>query len=80
MKWPPGNANAALAKRRREKPTGLPGAYHGPGLVQSGIIWKRWEREAQRLFIEFWRTADDRHLRAFAAHVRAMRSYGGPRK
>ena len=46
----------------------------------TGIIWKRWEGEARRLFIEFWRTADERHLRAFAAHVKAMRSYcGGPR-
>ena len=55
-----------------------------PGQLQSGDratgIWKRWEREARRLFIEFWRTADERHLRAFAAHVKAMRSYcGGPR-
>jgi hypothetical protein len=77
MTSPPGNANAALAKRRREKRIGLHGAYHGPGLVQSGIIWKRWEREAARLFSLFWRTADERHLCAFATHVRAMRTYGG---
>jgi hypothetical protein len=50
-----------------------PRAYHARGLVQSGIIWKRWEREARRLFIEFWRTADDRRLRAFTTHIRAMR-------
>jgi hypothetical protein len=61
------------------KLTGLPGAYHCPGLVQNGIIWAGWEREARRLFILFWQTANERHLRAFAAHVRAMRLYGGPR-
>ena len=32
---PPGNANAALAKRRREKLTGLPGAYHFAPIVQA---------------------------------------------
>ena len=31
---PPGNANAALAKRRREKLTGLAGAYHFAPIVQ----------------------------------------------
>jgi hypothetical protein len=43
----------------------------------SGIIWRRWSREAARLFAEFWRTADERHLFAFATHVRAMRERGG---
>ena len=47
--------------------------YHGHGLVQTGIIWNRWHREAQRLFGEYWPTADDRHLEAFATHIRAMR-------
>jgi hypothetical protein len=80
MKWPPENANAALAKRRREKLTGLPGAYHAPSSVQGGIIWRRWEREARRLFIEFWRTSDERHLRAFATHVYGMRVHDGRRR
>ena len=31
---PLGNANAALAKRRREKLTGLTGAYHFAPIVQ----------------------------------------------
>jgi hypothetical protein len=73
MNSPPGNANAALTKRRREKLTDVLRAYHAPGLVQSGIILKRWEGEARRLLIEFWRTADDRHLCAFTTHIRAMR-------
>jgi hypothetical protein len=55
-------------------------AYHAPGLVQSGFIWRHWEREAARLFSLFWRTADQRHLRAFATHVEAMRGYAGRRQ
>jgi hypothetical protein len=39
-------------------------------------IWRRWEVEGGRLFRLFWTTADDRHLNAFAKHVRAMRRYG----
>ena len=35
MKWPPINAQAALAKRRREKLTGLPGAYYFAPIVQA---------------------------------------------
>jgi hypothetical protein len=76
---PPGNADAGLQDRRREKLTGLNGAYHGPELVQNGIIWKRWEREAARLFREFWRTGNQKHLGAFVRHIAAMRVYGGPR-
>jgi hypothetical protein len=36
-----------------------------------------WQREAARLFREFWRTANPKHLRAFATHVMAMRAYAG---
>jgi len=36
-------------------------------------VWQGWQREAARLFNEFWRTADERHLRAFSAHVYGMR-------
>jgi hypothetical protein len=74
---PPEKAQAALAKRRREKLIDVPRDYHAPLLVQSRIIWKRWEREAARLFSEFWRTADERHLTAFSAHVHAMRRHEG---
>ena len=34
-----------------------------------------WEREAARLFREFWRTGNQKHLRAFSAHVGALRSH-----
>ena len=76
MKWPPRNADAALAKRRREKLTGLPEVYRAPGLVQSGIIWKRWCREAQRLFAQYWKTGNPRHLHALSRHIDAMRVHG----
>jgi hypothetical protein len=79
MKWSPKIAPGAGELTGR-KLIDVPRAYHAPGFVQSGIIWRHWEREAARLFSLFWRTADDRHPRAFAAHVKAMRSYGGPRK
>ena len=34
-----------------------------------------WERQAGRLFAEFWLSGKPRHLRAFCVHVEAMRSY-----
>lgn len=34
-----------------------------------------WQREATRLFREFWRTGNQKHLRAFITHVVAMRVY-----
>ena len=45
----------------------------------TAITWHRWEIEAGRLFAEFWRTANARHLQAFASHVRAMRALAGRR-
>jgi hypothetical protein len=39
-----------------------------------------WEREAARLFREFWRVGDQRHLRAFVRHVHAMRVHQGRSK
>lgn len=50
-----------------------------PEFVQAGI-WKRWGREAARLFRLYWQTNDERHLAAFTTHVRGMRLYGGPQK
>ena len=44
------------------------------------VIWQGYEREAARLFREFWRTADERHLRAFTAHVVGMRRLAGRRR
>jgi hypothetical protein len=34
-----------------------------------------WEREAARLFREFWRNGNQKHLRAFFIHVVGMRAY-----
>jgi hypothetical protein len=70
---PPGNANAALAERRRGKLIAVPGGYHGSVLFQSGIIWRRWELEAGRLLGLFWRSGNLRHFHAFVRHVHAMR-------
>jgi hypothetical protein len=79
MTSPPKKAPGALASFTGRKLIDVPGAYHRPGLGQSGIIWKRWEREAARLFREFWSTGNQKHLRAFVRHIVAMRVYGGPR-
>jgi hypothetical protein len=73
MKSPPRNANAALAKRRREKLIDVPGCYQARGLAQAAIIWNRWQREASRLFAEYWKTGDPRHLAAFCRHAHGMR-------
>jgi hypothetical protein len=34
-----------------------------------------WGKEGARLFREFWRTGNQKHLRAFAMHVVAMRAH-----
>ena len=34
-----------------------------------------WQREAARLFREFWGIGNQKHLRAFFTHVVAMRAY-----
>jgi len=36
-----------------------------------------WQREAARLFGEYWRTNDQKHLCAFVRHVVAMRAHAG---
>jgi hypothetical protein len=43
----------------------------------NGVRAAVWEREGARLFREFWRTGDQKHLRAFFTHVVAMRGYEG---
>ncbi len=40
-------------------------------------VWIVWKHEAARLFAEYWRTNDLKHLLAFARHVHAMRTYEG---
>jgi hypothetical protein len=77
---PPGNADAGLANRRREKLIDVPGVYHGHDLAQANNVWAGWCREASRLFAEYWRTANAKHLGAFAAHVHGMRTHDGRRK
>jgi hypothetical protein len=34
-----------------------------------------WQRESARLLREYWRSGDERHLRAFCTHVSAMRAH-----
>jgi hypothetical protein len=51
------------------------GRYHALHLLQASTVWGVWKREAVRLFREFWRTANRKHLEAFFTHVAAMRGY-----
>jgi hypothetical protein len=76
---PPKKAPGALASFTGPKLIDVPRGYHRPGLGQTGIIWKRWEREAARLFGLYWRSGGLKHFHAFGRHIEAMRSYGGPR-
>jgi hypothetical protein len=39
------------------------------------VCFQHWQCEATRLFREYWRTADQKHLRAFCSHVIAMRAH-----
>jgi hypothetical protein len=73
---PPRNANALLAKGRRETLI-VSAGYQARGPIQAGIVWAIWQREAARLFREFWRSGNAKHLRAFSTHILAMRSYRG---
>jgi hypothetical protein len=50
-------------------------AYRFPPFLQLLPPLVGWEREATRLFREFWRTGNRKHLRAFFVHVVAMRAY-----
>ena len=47
--------------------------YHRFNAAQD--CFPRWQREAARLFREFWRTGNQEHLRAFSTHVAAMRAH-----
>ena len=69
MKSPPINARARRLTGRREL-TDLQRRYSVAPIVQA-----RWQREAARLFREYWRTGNPRHLAAFVRHVVAMRLY-----
>jgi len=65
----PGPEIAGAAKLR------LLQAYPRP--VPAQVCFARWQREAARLFNEYWRTGGERHLAAFVRHVVAMRSHRG---
>jgi hypothetical protein len=72
---PPGKRAGALLHAPDAK-LGLIGPYHARDSVQAGIVWAvwaAWQREAARLFGEYWRTGNQKHLRAFVRHVHAMR-------
>jgi hypothetical protein len=45
-------------------------------LLSLPYFWA-WQRETVRLFSEFWRTGDQKHLAAFYTHVMAMRAHIG---
>jgi hypothetical protein len=49
--------------------------YRSP--IPAQACFSVWKRETARLFNEYWRTADKRHLAAFITHVVAMRIHAG---
>jgi hypothetical protein len=73
---PPKKAPGALASNTGRKLITSIG-YYTFDLLQAGTVWAIWQREAERLFVEYWRTGNHRHLRAFFTHVVAMRAYEG---
>lgn len=51
--------------------------YRALDLLQARTVWAVWRREAERLFADYWRTGDLKHLRAFVRHIHAMRAHEG---
>lgn len=49
--------------------------YHAVDLLQARAVWAIWQSEAARLFGEFWRSGNQKHLSACFTHVAAMRAY-----
>jgi hypothetical protein len=74
VKWPT-KSETRLGSGQREDLTIARRCYRQ--LIVSQVRFPSWQLEAARLFSEYWRTADERHLRAFNTHVAAMRSYLG---
>ena len=64
---PPKETGALLHAPKAPEPTE---AYHVSLVVQA-----QWQLEASRLFREYWRTGNPKHLAAFVRHVVAMRLY-----
>jgi hypothetical protein len=81
---PPVNGKGALPapipKLLLNSPQNNSGSVIAQHLCGSETIWWRWEIEAGRLFSLFWATANAKHLRAFSAHVQAMRGLAGRRR
>jgi hypothetical protein len=50
-------------------------SYHALDVLQARAVWAVSEREAARLFREFWRTGNQKHLSALVRHVLAMRNH-----
>ena len=76
---PPTKSEAGGQTGRRAELLVLRRGYHSLNLIQAEVVWNRWEMEAGRLFSLFWRTANERHFRAFVRHVSAMRRLAGRR-
>jgi len=69
MSGPPGKGKGALQHAPIPKTESL-GQY--PFLPDLQACFLSWQREAARLFREYWRTGSQRHLSAFCRHVVAM--------
>jgi hypothetical protein len=76
----PGKGKGVLSDTPIPTHFNSPGSYQERALIQAGIVWNHWLREATRLFAEYWRSGDLKHFQAFGRHIDAMRTYGGPRR
>jgi len=74
MNSPPKKAPGKLGSEAGRKLTAR-ASYHALDLLQARAVLAVWQREAARLFREFWRTGGQRHLAAFVKHVVAMRAH-----
>jgi hypothetical protein len=84
---PPDTADTGPPKEKRglgtaPKTAELLTAYGLSSRLQAADLQKidcacaaAWKKEAARLFREFWRTGNRKHLRAFTRHVVAMRTH-----
>ena len=63
----PGREIAGAAKLR------LAEDYRSP--IPAQACFPRWQREAARLFGEYWHSGHQKHLHAFFVHIVAMRAH-----
>jgi hypothetical protein len=73
LKKKPGAAWAGATGRKKL----LMAEYRALDLLQARTVWAVWRREAERLFADYWRTGDLKHLCAFVRHIHAMRAHEG---